>query len=147
MKADAIAILHANLEGMRKSIQWLRRSFERCSAIGVKASYTEDEFDEFENLAGRFARTVDLVISKVFRSIDAVELEEGGTTIDIVNRAEKRSLVESAVRVRELKDLRNDIVHEYETDDLRSLFGEVLKAAPEVFAIAERTERYCRRYP
>jgi uncharacterized protein YutE (UPF0331/DUF86 family) len=82
----------------------------------------------------------------VFRSIDAAELEDGGTLIDAVNRAEKRGIVESASRVRDLKDLRNDIVHEYETDDLRSLFRQTLEVTPEVFALADSVERYCSRF-
>ncbi len=146
MRSETLAVLKANLEGLRKSIQWLRRSYERCLSIGVRENYAEDEFDAFENLAGRFARATDLIVNKVFRSIDAMELEEAGTVIDIVNRAEKRALVDSAQRIRELKDLRNDIGHEYETDDLRSLFRQVLEAAPELFGIAERTERYCQRF-
>jgi uncharacterized protein YutE (UPF0331/DUF86 family) len=82
----------------------------------------------------------------VFRSIDAIELEDGGTLLDVVNRAEKRGIVDSAERVRDLKDLRNDIVHEYETDDLRSLFQQTLDATPPLFAIAEKVERYCERF-
>ena len=70
-----------------------------------------------ENLVGRYARTIDVIVNKVFRSIDAVELEDGGTMIDVANRAEKRGIVESADRVRDLKGLRNDIVHAYETED------------------------------
>jgi uncharacterized protein YutE (UPF0331/DUF86 family) len=91
-------------------------------------------------------RTIDVIVNKVFRSIDAVELEDGGTMIDVVNRAEKRGIVESADRVRDLKGLRNDIVHEYETDDLRSLFRQTLDAVPEVFALAEKTSTCCARF-
>ncbi len=146
MTADTLAVLRENLEGMRRSVGWLRRSFQKCSGIGVKESYAEDEFDAFENLVGRYARTVDIIVNKVFRSIDAVELEDGGSLIDVVNRAEKRGIVESANRVRDLKDLRNEIVHEYETDDLKSLFRQTLEATPELFAIAESVKRYCTRY-
>jgi uncharacterized protein YutE (UPF0331/DUF86 family) len=112
----------------------------------VKEQYTEDEFDEFENLTSRYARMLDVILNKVFRSIDAVELEDGGTLLDVVNRAEKRGIVASADRVRDLKDLRNDIVHEYETDDLRPLFQQTLDATPELFDIAEKIERYCKRF-
>ena len=108
--------------------------------------YTKNEFDDFENLASRYARMLDVILNKVFRSIDAIELEDGGTLLDVVNRAEKRGIVDSAERVRDLKDLRNDIVHEYETDDLRSLFQQTLDATPELFAIAEKIERYCGRF-
>jgi uncharacterized protein YutE (UPF0331/DUF86 family) len=112
----------------------------------VKEHYTEEEFDDFENLVSRYARMLDVILNKVFRSIDAIELEDGGTLLDVVNRAEKRGIVDSAERVRDLKDLRNDIVHEYETDDLRSLFRQTLDATPELFSIAEKIESYCRRF-
>jgi len=117
---DIHAVLQENLEGMRKSLAWLKRSHEKCSRIGTKQRYTEDEFDDFENVVSRYARTLAAILNKVFRSIDAVELD-GGTLLDVVNRAEKRGIVDSAERVRDLKDLRNDIVDESETDDLRAL--------------------------
>jgi uncharacterized protein YutE (UPF0331/DUF86 family) len=146
MRDDIHAVLLENLEGMRKSVMWLKRSHTRCSGIGVKEHYTEDEFDDFENLASRYARMLDVILNKVLRSIDAIELEDGGTLLDVVNRAEKRGIVDSAERVRDLKDLRNDIVHEYETDDLRSLFHQTLASTPELFGIAEKIEQYCRRF-
>ena len=146
MTNDIHNVFLENLEGMRKSLLWLKRSQTKCSQIGVRERYTEDEFDDFENLASRFARMLDAILNKVLRSIDAIELEDGGTLLDVVNRAEKRGIVDSAERVRDLKDLRNDIVHEYETDDLRSLFQQTLDATPELFAIAEKIERYCGRF-
>ena len=146
MRKDIDNVLAENLSSMDKSTTWLKRSYSKCSRIGIKESYSEDEFDNFENLVGRYARTIDVVVNKVFRSIDSMELEDGGTMIDVVNRAEKRSIVRSADRVRELKDLRNDIVHEYETDDLRSLFQQTMEAVPELFAIAEKTRVYCARF-
>jgi uncharacterized protein YutE (UPF0331/DUF86 family) len=79
-------------------------------------------------------------------SIDALELEDGGTLLDVVNRAEKRGIIDSAEHVRDLKDLRNDIVHEYETDDLRSVFQQTLDATPELFDLAAKTEGYCKRF-
>jgi uncharacterized protein YutE (UPF0331/DUF86 family) len=146
MTDEIRAVLIENLDGMRKSVLWLKRSYIKCSRIGMKEHYTEDEFDDFENLASRFARMLDVILNRVFRSIDAMELEDGGTLLDVVNRAEKRGIVTSAERIRDLKDLRNDIVHEYETDDLRSLFQQTLNATPELFGIAEQTERYCKRF-
>jgi uncharacterized protein YutE (UPF0331/DUF86 family) len=146
MTDDIRAVLQENLEGMRKSVQWLKRSYAKCARIGVKDHYTEDEFDDFENLVSRYARMIDVILNKVFRSIDAIELEDGGTLLDVVNRAEKRGIIDSVERVRDLKDLRNDIVHEYETDDLRSLFHQTLASTPELFGIAEKIEQYCRRF-
>ena len=119
---------------------------ERCSHIGVKEKYTESEFDDFEDLTSRYARTTDLIVNRTLRSIDTVELLDSGSVIDTANRAEKRGLIDSVARLRDLKDLRNDIAHEYETEDLRGLFESVLKAVPELFETADRISTYCRRY-
>ena len=146
MSADTVDLLRQNIVGLKRSAQWLQRSYDRCSKIGIKTAYSEDEFDAFENLVGRYARTIDMMVGKVFRSIDAVELEDGGTTIDVINRAEKRGIVASASRIRTLRDLRNDIVHEYETDDLGGLFKDALECTPEVLRLVEGTEQYCRRF-
>lgn len=146
MREPALDVLAQNLANLESSLRWLRRSYEKCLRIGPKAHYEEDEFDDFENLTSRYARTTDLVVNKVLRSIDAVELMEPGSAIDAANRAEKRGIIDSVSKLRDLKDLRNEIAHEYETDDLKGLFGAVLEAAPSLFETAERIAAYCGKY-
>jgi len=143
MKNLNIQILIENLESLEKSLNWLKRSYEKSKKVNLKSTLSEDEFDTMENLTSRYSRTVDLIISKIFRSIDAVELEDAGTLIDVVNRAEKRGLIESSNRLRELKDLRNEIVHEYETDDLADTFESVRNNVPEILSIAQNIKNYC----
>ena len=145
--ADAMLdVLWKNLEQLESSSRWLGRSYEKCRAIGIKEAYTEDEFDTYENLTARYARTVDLIINRVLRSVDAAEFLEPGSVIDAANRAEKRGIIESVSRMRDLKDLRNEIAHEYETDDLQGLFGSVMTLVPEVLALASRIADYCIRF-
>jgi uncharacterized protein YutE (UPF0331/DUF86 family) len=76
------------------------------------------------------------------RGIDAVEFNEPGTIIDAVNRG----LIESAGELRELKDLRNEIAHEYETAGLYDIFSYVLDVAPRLSKIISRVTDYCKRY-
>ena len=71
-----IEVLRKNIQNLTSSIHWLERSYEQCRRIGIKPEYTEKEFDDFENLTSRYARTTDLIINKILRSIDAVELLE-----------------------------------------------------------------------
>lgn len=52
----------------------------------------------------------------------------------------------SDAALRDLKDLRNEIAHEYETDDLSGLFAAVLKAVPELLGLADKVIAYCGRY-
>jgi hypothetical protein len=101
MSDAALDVLGKNLESLLSSIEWLRRSYDLCTDIGIKDDYTEDEFDRFENLTSRYARTTDLLIGKVLRSIDRVELMNSGSIIDAANGAEKRGIVESVSKLRD----------------------------------------------
>ena len=143
MENQDLEILRKNLESLEKSLFRLKYSYSQSKNINLQKELTDPEFDVLENLSSRFARTLDLVVSKVFRSIDAVELEDAGTLIDVINRAEKRELIESSTRIRELKDLRNQIVHEYETEDLEALFEQIVTFVPEILGIAENVKSYC----
>ena len=136
-------ILKENLKSLEKSLNWLKRSYKKSLLINFEQFLTEEEFDTLENLTSRYSRAVDLIISKIFRSIDAVELEESGTILDVVNRAEKRGLINSSSRLKELKNLRNEIVHEYETDDLVDTFEAVQNNVPEIINIAQKIKVYC----
>ncbi|GHT09995.1 hypothetical protein FACS1894170_01440 [Planctomycetales bacterium] len=142
----SLEVLRTNLGGFSASIVWLRRSYKRCADIGIKTDYTDVEFDHFENLTSRYARTTDLLVNKVLRSIDAVEFFTGGTLIDVVNRTVQRGIIDSVSEIRTIKDLRNEIAHEYEISDLRELFGAVLQAVPKLLAVSERTIAYCAKY-
>jgi uncharacterized protein YutE (UPF0331/DUF86 family) len=145
--SDAVLdTLKINLGDLELSLKWLRRSYDRCAGIGIKTNYTEDEYDYFENLTSRYARTVDLLINKTLRSIDTVEFLESGSIIDAVNRAEKRGIIDSVSDLRDLKDLRNEIAHEYGAGNLLELFSKVLAAVPHIFEVTGRVLNYCEQY-
>jgi hypothetical protein len=146
MSDTALDVLEENIESLSSSIEWLRHSYDICKGIGIKDTYTADEFDHFENLTSRYARTTDLLIGKVFRSIDRVELMNSGSIIDAANGAEKRGIVDSVSDLRDLKDLRNEVIHEYETEDIRTLFSSVLESTPRLFELADKTAKYCGKY-
>jgi len=130
--------LLANSRMLKKQLFWLQHSFNDAKDIGIKNQYTISEFDIFENLSSRFSRSVDFLIRKVFRSIDDVEFENQGTLIDVINNAHKRNLFPSINKVREIKDLRNSIAHEYIDDELEKLFEELLEKTQAVISIIER---------
>jgi len=73
---------------------------------------TEQQLESAEAFTSRFARSVDLLVNKVLRSLDRMELNPEGTLLDIIHRAEKRGLVGSADELREMKDVRNMIAHD-----------------------------------
>ena len=141
-----IDLLKENLNTLNLSVEWVKHSYEQTYKIEQKNNYTTDEFDKLENLSSRYARTTDMLVNKVLRSIDTVELEDSGTIIDIMNRAEKRGLVSSAELLRNIKDLRNNIVHEYKIAAITAFFEDVLKFTPLLLEIINKVNEYCKKY-
>lgn len=145
-KPDYIQNLIDVTNQVRQAARHLEASFERCKKVNFKQTLSEENLIEFEALTSRFARLVDICLHKLFRSIDKVELIDGGTLIDAVNRAEKRGLIESALTVRRLKDLRNDIAHEYISERLALLNEEVFNAVPKLLEMIAKSLKYSEKY-
>ena len=138
--------LLANRILLEKQLFWLNHSFEEAQNIGLKPEYEVSEFDSYENLCSRFSRMIDFLVRKIFRSIDEVEFENQGTLIDTVNHAHKRGLFETIDSVRQIKDLRNEIAHEYIDDALQDLFEEIVRLTPVLIEMAETTFKYTQQY-
>jgi uncharacterized protein YutE (UPF0331/DUF86 family) len=141
-----LEVLQENLQKLNLSSEWVRKSYEQAVKINKKEDYTLEEFEKLEVLASRYARTTDMLVNKVLRSIDTLELEDIGNTIDIMNRAEKRGIVESAELLHTIKDLRNNIVHEYQIDEVAKSFGDIIKYSPVLLEIIKKVNEYCARY-
>ena len=131
---------------LEKQLFWLNHSFDEAEKVGLKSEYEVFEFDSYENLCSRFSRMIDFLVRKIFRSIDAVEFENQGTLIDAVNHAHKRGLFENIETIRQIKDLRNDIAHEYIDDALQDLFEDIMKLTPHLIEIAKNTLKYTEQY-
>lgn len=146
MNPKWLLLLQAELELMDKAREHLRYSYERCQAIVGKASYTLEELEHFESLTSRFARLSDLLIQKLFRLIDQLDLDQSGTIRDRINRAEKKGLIADAARFVEIRELRNQIAHEYNPNAMLTIFTEVLPYCPPLFDAVERVHRYSKKY-
>jgi uncharacterized protein YutE (UPF0331/DUF86 family) len=131
-----------DLHLLQKQLFWIKISFDECKDIGIKESYTVEEFGKFETLCSRYSRSIDFLIRKIFRTLDEYEFENQGTLIDVVNNAHKRGLFEDVDELRIMKDIRNTIVHEYIEDDLVEVFDEVLAYTSKLIAIMNTTIKY-----
>ena len=103
---------------------------------------TPAKLESVEAFSSRFARTVDLLVNKVLRSLDRVELLPPGTLIDVVNRAEKRGLVARATDLREMKDVRNIIAHDYAGAKAAEIFAYCREQQPALVAVCNQVEVY-----
>ena len=143
---ELLEILKKELASLSKSTILFQKSYEKCFEIGIKSNYSELELEAFEAITARFFRLSDLLIQKIFRLIDTLELVNEGTLVDRINRAEKREIVSSAKKFTELRLLRNTIVHEYEPDEYTEIFRDVLKYTPILLESVERSQQYCQKF-
>jgi uncharacterized protein YutE (UPF0331/DUF86 family) len=93
-------------------------------------------------LTSRYARFTDLLFQRLFRTLDQLELIDEGSHIDRLNRMEKRGIFTSANLWQNLRQLRNDIVHEYLIEASDYVVTESLKVSQEVLETLKRLENY-----
>ena len=141
-------MLEQQLLAMAQMEALLKWSLDRCQATPMTAGQkpAQEDLEKFESLTARFARFNDILLLKIFRLIDAIDLDDAGTVRDRINRAEKKGLIEDAQRFIEIRELRNSIAHEYQPEALSVIFPETLQATPALLDVAERVRKYCLRY-
>lgn len=114
-------------------------------AAKTGASLSVEQRESCEALTSRFARLCDLLMQRVFRTIDQVELADEGTMLDRLARAEKRGIIDSANEWRELRELRNQIAHDYLIESSDRVLLEAHRRSPVLIACVEKTTDYVRR--
>ncbi len=131
-----------NRTQLDKSMKALTYSYEKCKAIGDKDEYDLDEQESFEALTSRFARTSDILTQKLFKTLFVLLQENTKTMIDAANFLEKLEVVEKADDLLNIREIRNQIAHEYVESDLKALFFDVLRYVPEIKRIIENANAY-----
>ncbi len=87
----------------------------------------------------------DMLIQKVFRLLDKIELEDEGTLRDRINREEKKGLIESADIFIQIRIVRNDTAHEYHIETLENIYKKVLELTPYLLNCTEKIRAYCKK--
>jgi hypothetical protein len=136
-------LLEQSLAELAEARRHLDYSFRQVAGLpDTLADATEKQLESVEAFTGRFARSVDLLVNKVLRGLDRVELRAEGTLLDAVNRAEKRGFVDQAEILREMKDIRNIIAHDYAGAKVAEIFAYCREQKPVFDAICGRVTGY-----
>ena len=147
MKRKQAEVFVKNLSDFKKSLYWLKKVQEKVRDINIKnfQNLNEEDLEKIEVLFSRFSRAVDMLINRILRGIDILELEDVGTKLDIVIRAEKRGFVDSYETLIAMKDLRNELAHEYVGERLISKLDEVKEFSEKLIEIGNRVIEYGER--
>ncbi|MDO9614165.1 MAG: hypothetical protein Q7J86_06525 [Bacteroidota bacterium] len=105
----------------------LQLSIHKCQSIGIKEYYSFEELESFDSLTSKFNRTSDIFTQKVMRTVWMLLHEPFIPFIDMVNKAEKMLMLRSADAIIEIRDMRNQIAHEYIPEAIRDLVPEVIE--------------------
>ncbi|MEW5766421.1 MAG: hypothetical protein AB1797_02170 [bacterium] len=138
--------LKQELRDLEKARDILHYSYEKCRAIELIEGLSYEEQDNFEALTSRFARLSDIIIQKVFRLLDILDLEDKGTIRDRINRAEKKGIIHNADDFIEIRILRNEIAHEYKSETIYAIFEKVLEYTPKLLECVDAIEIYAQKY-
>ena len=147
-KNDQFMLLQQQLQSMAQMERLLTWSYKRCQQVSLEEGVLPEleDLEKFESLTARFARFNDILLQKIFRLIDTIDLDHAGTVRDRINRAEKKGLIVDAQEFIEIRELRNSIAHEYQPEALSQIFPQVLVYTPVLLDIANRVRKYCLRY-
>lgn len=146
MSNKLLDLLKEELKSVEEAAFILDYSYNNCKKIGIKEEYSLHELDNFEAFTSRFARLSDILIQKLFRLIDKIELEEKGTVRDIINNAEKKGLIDNADTFVQIRIVRNDITHEYDPDSVKEIFKKVMDLTPHLLESVKMIKLFCKKY-
>jgi hypothetical protein len=147
MTDPMIVHLNADLNLARRAVTVFSQSATKTKNLLLEAAVrplNDDERETLEALTARYGRALDFLTQKLLRTIDRIELTDEGSVLDRVNRFKKRKILREEVNYALLKDLRNQIVHEYIIDETDRVVVEVLNFAPLIIEMFAKAEEYCR---
>lgn len=150
MTREKLELLQEELAGLQSAANHLGYSMERCRDLIGREEIPPEELERLESLTSRFARLADLLIQRIFRLIDEIELADTGTLLDRIYRAEKRGWAEAPEIIR-IRELRNLIAHEYASDKMSEIYTVVAAMSPVLLTVVPKVIAYAndlnRRFP
>jgi len=141
MTAAKLELLQEELTGLKQAAEHLDYSRQRCLDLVGLDDLPPEQLERLESLTSRFARLADLLIQRIFRLIDDIELVGRGTILDRLYRAEKRGWA-SAADLIQIRELRNLIAHEYATDQMKDIYIAVATLTPVLLDATLRVAAY-----
>jgi uncharacterized protein YutE (UPF0331/DUF86 family) len=142
-----IILLKETINQAGEAAAHLSVSVSRCSfLIHTPSVLSEEQLIELDALTSRFARLSDLLIQKIFKTIERLDLETPGTVRDRILQAEKKGLIDNANILFEIREVRNSIAHDYEGDLFKDIVSFAFKNAPVLIDTLEKVKIYSKKF-
>jgi len=143
MKKTSInELLIKNIKLINDSLINFKLSIEKCKKIDLTMELSFEEQESFDSLTSKFARISDIYTQKILKSICIVYRENCTTFIDRCNFAEKIGIISDVQLLFDIRDLRNEISHEYIDDLILEIYQKTLELSDILIPIIEDTNSH-----
>jgi hypothetical protein len=137
--------LRSDMNDLDLSLEALNYSYAKCIKAGIKYEYSQEELESFEALTSRFARTSDIFTQKILITLFVLIKENPIGFIDKANLAEKLGIIPNSGELQDIRELRNEIAHEYSSREITGIFEEVLDNTPILQEIIKSARSYIKK--
>ena len=134
------------LEQSKISLQYSFNESKKLIDNGGRHEFSLQQQDVFEAFASRLARTADILVQKVLKTIQLYESEPVNTIRDMLLVAEKKNLIEGAEIMFELRLFRNEIAHDYLPKSQISIIEACIYFTPFLINNVDRTLAYSKNF-
>jgi len=140
------AVLKANRDTLETALPSFLRSLEKCRAIDLEAPLSFEAEESFDALTSKFARVSDIFTQKVLKSFVILTREDAPTFMDRMNLCEKLGVIPSAEDLIDIRDLRNQIAHEYLSNNLIEVYQECLVLSDKLMTAIRSSDPAVKRF-
>ncbi len=145
--SSEIILLNETIKQAEDAAAHLSASVKRCTPFFQSTEIlSEDQLIELDALTSRFARLSDLLIQKIFKSVERLDLETPGTVRDRIMQAGKKGLVDNVNTLFEIREVRNSIAHDYDGDLFKDIVSFALKNSFVLFNALDSVKKYCQKF-
>ena len=140
------SVLRANREVLDQAVPSFSKSLEKCRSLNLAGPRSFEVEESLDALTSKFARVSDIFTQKVLKSLVLLTREDAPTFVDRMNLCEKLGVISSAADLIEIRDLRNQIAHEYLSDNLTEIYGDCLTLSEKLLTEIQVAHPIIERY-
>jgi hypothetical protein len=120
------SVLEANRQVLLQALPSFKKSLVKCRSLELAEPRSFEVVESFDALTSKFSRVADIFTQKVLKSLVLLTREDAPTFVDRMNLCEKLGVIPSASDLVEIRDLRNQIAHEYLAENLNEVYQDCL---------------------
>ena len=145
-----LELLQEQVSLLRQGKNALQYSYDASQKILKSESngiFTLQQQDVLEAFASRPARTTDMLVQKIIKTIHLYETEPPATIRDMLLQAKKKGIIKQAEVMFEIRQFRNEIAHDYLPESQLKIAEACVYYTVLLLQNVDKAILYCNKYP